>query len=138
MINRIVLVGRLTRDPELRTTNTGKQVASFRIAVDRAYSQEPQADFINVVCWGQTAEFVSNYLTKGRLVGVDGRLQTRTWEDQEGRKRYEFEVVAERVKGLDRPRDSESRDDYSDFGDADIPEPLRGGNGDPSDPFETE
>ncbi len=134
MINRIVLVGRLTKDPELRTTNTGKQVASFRIAVDRAFSQEQQADFINIVCWGQTAEFVSNYLTKGRLVGVDGRLQTRTWEDQEGHKRYDFEVVAERVKGLDRPRDSESRD-YLDAVSADMPEPVDSGNG---DPFETE
>ncbi len=138
MINRVVLVGRLTRDPELRTTNTGRQVASFRMAVNRTYGQDEQADFFNVVCWSQTAEFVSNYLTKGRLVGVDGRLQTRTWEDQEGRKRYEFEVVAERVKGLDRPRDSESRDDYSDVGDADIPEPSDSGSGEAGDPFETE
>jgi single-strand DNA-binding protein len=102
MINRVVMVGRL------RTTTTGKSVASFRIAVDRFVAGgEREADFFTVVAWGQSAEFVSNYLGKGRLVGVDGRLQTRSWTTQDGATRRETEIIADRVRGLDRPRDTE-------------------------------
>ncbi len=108
MINRVVLVGRLTRDPEMRTTTTGKSVASFSIAVDKRFkgAEDGQtADFFRCSCWEKTAEFVANYLTKGRLVAVDGRLQSRKYTDRDGNAREIIEVVAESVQGLDRPRD---------------------------------
>ena len=108
MINRVVLVGRLTRDPEMRTTSTGKSVASFSIAVDKRFKGadgEDTADFFRVSCWEKTAEFVANYLTKGRLVAVDGRLQHRKYVASDGTNREVVEVVAESVQGLDRPRD---------------------------------
>jgi single-strand DNA-binding protein len=107
VINRVVLVGRLTRDPELRTTTTGKNVTSFSIAVDKRFKREgePDADFFRITAWGSTADFVSNYLTKGRLVAVDGRLETRKFTDKDGNNREVTEVVAENVQGLDRPRD---------------------------------
>ena len=108
MINRVVLVGRLTRDPELRTTTTGKSVCDFSIAVTKRVKPQdgsPDADFFRVNAWGQTAEYVSNYLTKGRLVGVDGRLQSRKYTANDGTNREVIEVVADNVQGLDRPRD---------------------------------
>lgn len=107
-INRVILIGRLTRDPELRTTTTGKQVSDFSIAVDKRIKPtdgSPTADFFRVSAWGQTAEFVGNYLTKGRLVAVDGRLQSRKYTDKDGNNREVVEVVADNVQGLDRPRD---------------------------------
>lgn len=106
MLNRIILIGRLTRDPELRYTGQGTPVASMRLAVDRRKSKdgEKQTDFIDIVAWRQSAEFAANYLTKGRLVAVEGRLQTRTWEAQDGTKRWAAEVVADNLQGLDRPR----------------------------------
>jgi single-strand DNA-binding protein len=108
-MNRVVLIGRLTRDPELRTTNTGKNVVSFSIAVDKKFkpqdSTAPTADFFRCTAWQQTADFVSNYLSKGRLVAVDGRLEQRQFTDKDGNKREVVEVIAENVQGLDRPRD---------------------------------
>lgn len=109
MLNRIALVGRLTRDPELRTTTTGRNYATFAIAVQkRVKPQDPNerdADFFNVKVWGQTADYVSNYLTKGRLVAVDGRIESRRYTDQQGVQREVWEVTADNVSGLDRPRD---------------------------------
>ena len=108
MINRVVLVGRLTRDPELRTTTTGKSVCDFSIAVNKRIKPQdgsPDADFFRVNAWGQTAEYVSNYLHKGRLVAVDGRLQQRNYTANDGSKREVVEIVADNVQGLDRPRD---------------------------------
>ena len=109
MLNRVILIGRLTRDPELRTTNTGRSVVSFSIAVQKRIKpqdpNQPDADFFRVTAWGQTAEYVSNYLTKGRLVAVDGRLETRKFVDNSGANREVVEVVADNVNGLDRPRD---------------------------------
>ncbi len=108
MINRVVLVGRLTRDPELRTTNTGKNVCNFGIAVTKRLKPQdgsPDADFFNIVAWSQTADYVSNYLTKGRLVAIDGRIQSRKYTAQDGSNREAFEIVAENVQGLDRPKD---------------------------------
>jgi single-strand DNA-binding protein len=108
VINRVVLVGRLTRDPELRTTANGKSVVSFSIAVDKRFKpqgSDQTADFFRVQAWEKTAEFVANYLTKGRLVAVDGRLEQRSYVDKDGNKRESIEVVAETVQGLDRPRD---------------------------------
>jgi single-strand DNA-binding protein len=110
-LNRVILIGRLTRDPELRTTTTGKNYAVFGIAVQkRIKPQDPNerdADFFNIKTWNQTADYVSNYLTKGRLVAVDGRLETRKYTDQQGVQREIFEIVADNVQGLDRPKDDQ-------------------------------
>lgn len=99
MYNKAILIGRLVADPEMRTTPNGINVASFRIAVDRAYTKgaEKKADFISIVCWRQQAEFVSRYFSKGKAIGVDGSIQTRDYTDKDGNKRYAFEVVADRV-----------------------------------------
>lgn len=110
-INRIVLVGRLTRDPELRSTTGGKDVVNFAIAVDKRIKPtdgSPTADFFNITAWGQTAMFVANYMSKGRLVAVDGRLQTRKYTAQDGSSREAFEIVADNVQGLDKPKDDDS------------------------------
>lgn len=107
-VNRVVLIGRLTRDPELRTTQTGKNVVEFSIAVNKRIKPQdgsPDADFFRVKAWGQTADYVNNYINKGRLVAVDGRLETRKWTDQNGSNRESVEVVADNVNALDRPRD---------------------------------
>lgn len=108
MINRVVLVGRLTRDPEVRYTGSGVAVASMRIAVDRPFKNqqgEKETDFFDVVAWRQRAEYAQQYLTKGRLIGVDGRLQTRSYTTQDGQKRTAFEVVADNIQSYDRPRE---------------------------------
>ena len=109
MLNHIVLMGRLTRDPELRQTQSGVSVASFTIAVDRDFqsrdSGEKQADFIDIVAWRNTAEFVSKYFTKGRMAVVSGRLQIRDWTDREGGKRRSAEVVADNVYFGDSKKD---------------------------------
>lgn len=100
MLNKIALMGRLVRDPELRRTQGGTAVVSFRLAVDRDYKTEDgskQADFFDVVAWRSTAEFVSKYFTKGRMAVVDGRLQSRPWTDKDGNKRVAIEIVAESV-----------------------------------------
>ena len=101
MLNHIVLMGRLTRDPELRRTGNGTPVATFTIAVDRDYGGkdggEKGVDFIDIVTWRNTAEFVSKYFTKGRMAVVAGRLQIRNWTDKEGNKRRNAEVIADNV-----------------------------------------
>lgn len=111
MLNHIVLMGRLVRDPELRRTQSGVPVASFRIAVDRDFGNretgEREADFIDVVAWRQTGEFVSKYFAKGRMAVVSGRLQMRNWTDNQGNKRTSAEVVADNVYFGDSKRDSE-------------------------------
>jgi len=108
MLNQVVLIGRMGNDPELKYTPSGVAVATFRLAVDRPFksqSGERETDWIDVVTWRQSAEFAANYLSKGRLVAVQGRIQTRTWVAQDGTKRKAFEVVADRVTGLDKPRE---------------------------------
>ena len=100
MLNKIVLMGRLTRDPELRRTQSGTAVASFTLAVDRDYKPqdgERETDFIDIVAWRGTGEFVSKYFTKGRMAVVEGRLQVRDWTDKDGAKRRSTEVVADNV-----------------------------------------
>ena len=97
MLNRAILMGRLTADPALRHTQSNRPVTSFALAVDRSYGKEQQADFIDIVAWNKTAEFVCQYFRKGLLVAVEGRLQTRLWEDKQGNKRKSVEVVADRV-----------------------------------------
>ena len=111
MLNKIFIMGRLTRDPELRRTQTGTPVASFSLAVDRDFKDketgEKKADFINVVAWRSTAEFVSRYFTKGRMAVVEGRLQIRDYTDRDGNKRTAAEVVADNVYFGDSKRDAE-------------------------------
>lgn len=113
MLNHIAIMGRLTRDPELKTTNSGIPVVSFSIASDRDFadkeSGERGVDFIDVTAWRHTAEFVSRYFTKGRMAVVSGRLQTRNWTDKDGNKRKAVEIVAENVYFGDSKRnDSET------------------------------
>ena len=111
MLNKIILMGRLTRDPELRRTQSGTPVASFSLAVDRDFKNketgEKSTDFIDIVAWRQTAEFVSRYFTKGRMAVVEGRLQIRDWTDRDGGKRRSAEVVADNVYFGDSKRDGE-------------------------------
>lgn len=97
MLNHISIMGRLTKDPELRRTNSGTPVASFTLAVDRDFSKEKETDFIECVAWKNTAEFVSKHFSKGKMAIVAGRLQIRKWEDKNGNKRNTAEVVADNV-----------------------------------------
>ena len=117
MLNRIILMGRLTRDPELRHTQSGTAVASFSLAVDRDFksrdSGEKTTDFIDVVAWRNTAEFVSKYFAKGRMAVVEGRLQIRDWTDRDGGKRRSAEVVADNVYFGDSKRDGVSGGSFS-------------------------
>ena len=111
MLNHIVLMGRLTRDPELRRTGSGIAVAYLTLAVDRDYAAqgaEKETDFVDIVAWRNTAEFVSKYFTKGRMAVVSGRLQIRNWQDKEGNKRRSAEVVADNVYFGDSKRDGAS------------------------------
>ena len=111
MLNKIFIMGRLTRDPELRRTQNGTAVTSFSLAVDRDFKDkstgERATDFIDVVAWRQTGEFVSRYFTKGRMAVVEGRLQMRDWTDKDGNKRRSAEVVADNVYFGDSKRDGE-------------------------------
>ena len=116
MLNHIVLMGRLTRDPELRRTGSGIAVASFTLAVDRDFGSrdggEKETDFIDIVAWRNTAEFVSKYFAKGRMAVVSGRLQIRNWNDKDGNKRRSAEVVADNVYFGDSKRDGDSGSSY--------------------------
>ena len=116
MLNRIIIMGRLVRDPELRTTQSGTSVTSFTLAVDRDFksreSGEKGTDFIDVVAWRQTAEFVCKYFAKGRMAIAEGRLQIREWKDKDGNNRRTAEVVAENVYFGDSKRDSAGDSGY--------------------------
>ena len=116
MLNHIVIMGRLTRDPELRRTGTGVAVASFTVAVDRDFGGrdggEKETDFIDCVAWRQTGEFVSKFFTKGRMIVVSGRLQIRSWTDKDGNKRRTAEVVADNCYFGDSKRDNEGGNAY--------------------------
>ena len=116
MLNHIVIMGRLTRDPELRRTGSGIAVASFTLAVDRDFGGrdggEKETDFIDCVAWRQTGEFVSKYFTKGRMAVVSGRLQIRSWTDKDGNKRRTAEIVADNVYFGDSKRDGEGGNAY--------------------------
>ena len=116
MLNHITIMGRLTRDPELRRTGSGVAVASFTVAVDRDFGGrdggEKETDFIDCVAWRQTGEFVSKYFTKGRMIVVSGRLQIRSWTDKDGNKRRTAEVVADNCYFGDSKRDGDSGSSY--------------------------
>lgn len=131
MLNNVVLIGRMVADPELKYTPSGVAVTQFRIAVDRRFkseSGEKQADFIDIVAWRQSAEFAANYLSKGRLVAVQGRIQSRSWVQPDGQKRYKTEIVADSIQGLDRPKE----------GQAPARETEGGGSGSPAPEFESD
>ena len=116
MLNHITIMGRLTRDPELRRTSSGVAVASFTVAVDRDFGGrdggERETDFIDCVAWRQTGEFVSKYFTKGRMIVVSGRLQIRSWTDKDGNKRRTAEVVADNCYFGDSKRDNDGGSSY--------------------------
>lgn len=118
MLNQIVIMGRLTRDPELRRTGSGTAVASFTLAVDRDFSGkdggEKETDFIDCVAWRQTGEFVSKYFSKGRMAVVTGRLHIRGWTDKDGNKRRTAEVIADSVYFGDSKKESDSGSSYGD------------------------
>ncbi|MHC1719104.1 MAG: single-stranded DNA-binding protein [Clostridiaceae bacterium] len=119
-MNKVVLIGRLTKDPELKfTPGTGTAVATFTLAVDRRFSKDNQkeADFIPIVVWGKQAESTANYMSKGKLMGVSGRIQTRSYDAKDGTKRYVTEVVADEVQFLEwgSGNKSDSRENGSDY-----------------------
>ncbi|MFD1775485.1 single-stranded DNA-binding protein [Paenibacillus rhizophilus] len=129
MLNRVILIGRLTRDPELRYTPAGVAVTQFTLAVDRPFTSqggEREADFIPVVTWRQLAETCANYLRKGRLTAVEGRIQVRNYENNEGKRVYVTEVIADNVRFLES---SQSREGGNASGGGDMPEPPSSGGG---------
>lgn len=131
MINSVVIMGRLTADPELKTTNSGLSVTSFCVAVDRPYQKdgkEREADFINVVAWRQTAEFVTSYFHKGSMIAVQGSIQTRKYTDRNGNNRTSFEIVADNVSfcggkgsGTTAKDNTKAIDDWQADSDDDLP-----------------
>lgn len=134
MLNRVVLIGRLTRDPELRFTQSGIAVCTFSLAVDRNFKSangERETDFIDIVVWRQQGENCANYLSKGKLAAVDGQLRTRTYETQDGQKRKVYEVVADNVRFLS-PKDGGSAPSGATYGAASAsePSPFGGSSGD--------
>ena len=131
MLNHITIMGRLTKDPELRHTGSGTAVASFTLAVDRDFSPkdggERECDFINCVAWRSTADFVSKYLTKGRMTVVSGRLQIRKWQNNNGENRYSTEVVADHVYFGDSKKDDSNGGNSGSYGQNYVPEYLQYG-----------
>lgn len=125
MINSVTIMGRMTKDPELKTTQSGLSVISFTVAVDRKYQKERQADFLNVVAWRQTAEFVEKYFHKGSMIAVQGSIQTRKYEDKNGNNRTAVEIVADNVSFCgskdEKPNLNVSADDFEEIGDDDLP-----------------
>lgn len=115
MLNKVILMGRLTKEPELRTTQSGVAVASFTLAVDRDYKKD-ETDFINIVAWRNTAEFVSKWFSKGQLVAVSGRLQVRSYEDRDGQKRIATEVVADECFFAESKKSAGTVEDFENFG----------------------
>ena len=145
-MNKVFLIGRLTKDPELRYTGNNTPVASFSIAVNRGFSNqngENEADFINIVVWNKQAEVVKNYLTKGSQIAIDGRIQTRSYDDQNGQKRYVTEVVANNVEFVGSKNNSSNNTNMNssapssaeptpyDFGDKPEPKGTDVGEGNP-------
>ena len=121
-MNKAILIGRLTKDPELRYTNSNRAVCQFTVAIDRPFTNQStgqrEADFINVVSWDKTAENIGKYMTKGRLIAVEGRIQTRNYDNNEGKKVYVTEVIANNVQFLESKNSSNSNNSLND-----MPEP---------------
>lgn len=124
MFNLVVLTGRLTSDPELKTTPSGKNVTNFTIANDAGYGENKKTNFITVVAWQKTAEFVTKYFRKGSMIGIEGEIQTRKYEDKNGNKRMAFEVKANDIQFVDtkktgnqqQPQEAQGNDDFNDLG----------------------
>lgn len=137
MFNLVVLTGRLTADPELKTTQSGISVTSFSIAVDRRYrsGEDRQTDFINIVAWRQTAEFVTKYFKKGSLIGIEGSIQTRKYQDKDGNNRTVFEVVANNVQFVESKRDSAPASEPASFSNAGVDDFAEIGDVDDDLPF---
>lgn len=111
MLNKAILVGRLTKDPELKSTGSGVSVLNFTVAITRKYKDangERQSDFVNCVAFRQTAEFISNYFKKGNMISIDGTIQTRTWDDNEGKRHYVTEVLANDAGFIESKREMEA------------------------------
>lgn len=128
MINKWIGIGRLTKDPELRYTQSGIAVSTFTLAVDNGFGEKKQTAFIPVVAWRQTAELTANYLKKGSQVGLEGHLSTRSYDDKDGNKRFVMEVVADQVQFLDSKKSDSSQEDpfakdskTVDISDSDLP-----------------
>ena len=121
MINKVILMGRLTRDPEMRHTNSGTPVTTFSIAINSGYGENQRTDFVNCLAWNKTAEFVSNYFTKGKMIIVIGRISTRSWETQDGKKAYATEVTASEVSFGESKSENPSaaKDDFTPLDEAD-------------------
>ena len=140
-MNKVILIGRLTKDPELRYTTSNTPVATFTLAVNRTFtnqSGEREADFINIVVWRKQAENCKNYINQGSQVAVEGRIQTRSYDDQNGQKRYVTEVVADNVQFLDTKASREQRSNSSDINPYNLSEaeaPQTPANDIPEDPF---
>lgn len=123
ILNRVAIVGRLTRDPEIRYASDNQlAITRFTVAVDRVFKRDgqPTADFLPVVVFGKSAENCHKYLGKGRLVAVAGRLQSRTWDDQEGKRRYSYDIIADEVNFLDRAGDTRPQPTMEGVGDEDF------------------
>ena len=126
-MNKIILIGRLTKDPDLRYTQNGKAVCSFTLAVDRPYTnqEEKEADFINIIAWNKSGENAAKYLAKGRQAAVEGRLQIRTYDGDDGKKRWVTEVVADRVEFIGsagaQKQEDETFGEEVDFDERDVP-----------------
>lgn len=116
-MNKVILIGRLTADPDIRHTQSGKCVASYRMAVDRPFKSDgqPEADFINCVAWGKSGEFCQKYLHKGMKIAVEGRIQTRTYDDKDGKKVYVTEVIAEHHEFCESKRSADSGGDSGSY-----------------------
>lgn len=124
MLNRVIVMGRVTRDPELRRTGSGIAVTSFSVAVDRDYSgkdSERETDFLECVAWRKTGEFIAKYFPKGSMIVVEGRLQTRSWTDKEGNKRRTVEILVENSYFGESKRNKESQPKDSNYGGYDSP-----------------
>ena len=124
MLNHITIMGRLTKDVEMRRTGSGVAVSSFTVAVDRDFSKEKETDFIDCVAWRQTGEFVSKYFSKGSMIVVCGRLQIRSWTDKDGSKRRTAEVVADNIYFGDSKKDSAPSGNYPELEDDDFALPF--------------
>ena len=137
MCNLVVLTGRLTADPELKTTPNGITVTTFSIAVSRNYGsgEDRQTDFINIVAWRKTAEFITKYFKKGSMIGIEGSIQTRRYQDKNGNNRTIFEVVANNVQFVESKRDSAPAVEGASFSNADVDEFSEIGGGDDDLPF---
>ncbi len=121
MINKVILMGRLTKDPELRHTGAGTPVTSFSIAINAGYGENQHTDFVNCTAWNKTAEFVSKYFTKGKMIIVIGRISARSWEGQDGKRNYATEVVASEVSFGESKSENPSaaKDDFTPLDEAD-------------------